>query len=99
MEHPVSRESLERFAAGAASRDEGRVIAIHLLKGCGACAAALRSLELSRAPLDAYDRALDRFERGLLGGRSEVQAPSGMLTVLRTVLSKAESQLEETLAR
>ena len=95
MEHQISRESLERFAAGAATRDEGRVIAIHLLKGCGTCAATLRSLDRARAPMDAYDRALDRFERGL---RSEVAAPSGMLTVIRAVL-KAESRLEEALTR
>lgn len=95
MEHPISRESLERFAAGSATRDEGRAIAVHLLKGCGTCAATLRSLERNRAPMDAYDRALDRFERGL---RSEVAAPSGMLTVIRAVL-KAESRLEEALTR
>lgn len=95
MEHPISRESLERFAAGTATREEGRAIAVHLLKGCGTCAATLRSLGRDRAPTDAYDRALDRFERGL---RGEVQAPSGMLTVLRSVLTQADSQLEETLA-
>lgn len=95
MEHQISRESLERFAAGSATRDEGRAIAIHLLKGCGTCAAALRNLDRNRAPMDAYDRSLDRFEREV---RGEVQAPSGMLTVLRAVLSRPESQLEETLA-
>ena len=95
MEHPISRESLERFAGGSATRDEGRAIAIHLLKGCGTCAATLRSLGRNRAPMDAYDRALDRFERDL---RSEVAAPSGMLTVIRAVL-KAESRLEEALTR
>ena len=96
MEHPVSRESLERFAAGAATREEGRTIALHLLKGCVTCAATLRSLDHGSAPLDAYDRSLDRFERGL---RAEVQAPSGMLTVLRAVLKKPEHRLEEMLAR
>jgi hypothetical protein len=96
VEHPVSRESLERFAAGAATRDEGRTIALHLLKGCAACAATLRNLEHRRVPLGAYDRSLDRFERGL---RAEVEAPSGMLTVLRAVLKKPEHRLEEMLAR
>lgn len=95
MEHPISRESLERFAAGSATRGEGRAIAVHLLKGCGTCAAVLRGLDRGRAPRGAYDRALDRFERDL---RSEVAAPSGMLTVLRAVL-KAEHRLEEALAR
>ena len=96
MEHLIPRESLERFAAGSATREEGRTIAIHLLKGCATCAATLRDLERGRAPMDAYDRALDRFEREL---RSEVVAPSGMLTALRAVLSKAEGRLEEMLAR
>lgn len=95
MEHQISRESLERFAAGAHTRDEGRAIALHLLKGCATCAAALRSLDRARAPMDAYDRALDRFERDL---RSEVAAPSGMLTVIRAVL-KTERRLEEALTR
>jgi hypothetical protein len=79
VEHLIPRESLERFAAGAATREEGRTIAIHLLKGCATCAATLRNLE-----------------RGL---RAEVQAPSGMLTVLRAVLKKPEHRLEEMLAR
>ena len=96
MEHPVSRDALERFAAGAATREEGKTIAIHLLKGCSTCAATLRNLNRQKAPMDAYDRSLDRFERGL---RSEVQAPSGMLTVLRAVLKKPERQLEEMLVR
>jgi hypothetical protein len=96
VEHPVSRDSLERFAAGSATRDEGRTIAIHLLKGCATCAATLRNLHRGRAPMDAYDRPLDRFERGL---RAEVEAPSGMLTVLRAVLKKSEHRLEEMLAR
>lgn len=96
MEHPVSRDSLERFAAGAATCDEGRTIALHLLKGCSTCAATLRNLHRQKAPLDAYDRSLDRFERGL---RGEVEAPSGMLTVMRAVLKKPEHRLEEMLAR
>lgn len=96
MEHLISRESLERFAAGAATRDEGRTIALHLLKGCAVCAATLRSLGRGRAPMEAYDRSLDRFERGL---RGEVEAPSGMLTVLRAVLNRSEHRLEEMLAR
>jgi hypothetical protein len=96
LEHPVSRDCLERFAAGAATRDEGRTIALHLLRGCGTCAATLRNLHRISAPMDAYDRSLDRFERGL---RAEVQAPSGMLTVLRAVLKKPEHRLEEMLAR
>ncbi|HEX5719111.1 MAG TPA: hypothetical protein VF179_23305 [Thermoanaerobaculia bacterium] len=96
MEHAVSSDCLQRFAAGAATREEGRTIALHLLKGCPTCAATLRNLNRERAPMDAYDRSLDRFERGL---RGEVQAPSGMLTVLRAVLKKSEHRLEEMLTR
>ena len=96
MEHAVSRDTLERFAAGSATRDEGRTITLHLLKGCSTCAATLRNLNRQKAPMDAYDWSLDRFERGL---RGEVQAPSGMLTVLRAVLKKPGRQMEEMLAR
>ena len=92
MEHPVSRDCLERFAAGAATCDEGRTIALHLLKGCATCAATLRNLNRQKPPLEAYDRSLDRFERGL---RAEVEAPS----VMRAVLRKPEHRLEEMLAR
>jgi hypothetical protein len=96
VEHPISRDCLERFAIGAATRDEGRTIALHLLKGCATCAATLRDLDRAKAPMDAYDRSLDRFERGL---RAEVAAPSGMLTVIRAVLNRSESRLEEMLTR
>jgi hypothetical protein len=69
MKHPISRTSLERFAAGTASREEKRVILAHLLKGCATCAAALRELDCRdrrdcrEQPVDAYDKALDRIER------------------------------------
>jgi len=96
VDHPISRDHLERFAAGAATREEGRIIAVHLLKGCATCSQVLRDLDRCKPPMDAYDWALDQFERGL---RSEVLAPSGMLTAMRAVLNKFEHQLEETLAR
>lgn len=96
MEHPISRDCLERFAAGAATREERRLITMHLVRGCSTCAGALRDLERRRVPVDAYDGVLDRFERELQG---EVEAPSGMLTVLRAVLHKLERRLEDTLAR
>lgn len=96
VEHPISRDSLERFAAGGATRAEGQLIVRHLLSGCVTCAGFLRGLDRGRSPLDAYDWALDQFERGL---KAEVQAPSGMLTVLRAVLRKSESRLEEALTR
>jgi hypothetical protein len=80
VDHPISRDGLERFAAGAATRDESRQIARHLLKGCATCASTLRELDHRKEPLEAYDRALDSFERGF---RSEVQASSGVLAALR----------------
>lgn len=79
MQHPISKETLERFAAGKASPDENRRVVVHLLKGCEACARLLRELEGVETPVCAYDKALDRFERGL---RGELQAPSRRLTVL-----------------
>lgn len=90
MQHPISKETLERFAAGKASPDESRGIVAHLLKGCETCARILRELERVESPVCAYDKALDRFERDL---RGELQAPSGRLTVLRAVLTKFEDRL------
>ena len=96
MEHAVSPDTLKRFAAGSATCAEGRTVALHLLKGCATCAAALRNLDRQKPREDAYELSLDRFERGL---RAEVQAPSGMLTVLRAVLRQPERHAEEMLAR
>jgi len=44
MEHPVDDCGLQRFAAGTASREEGKAIVAHLLRGCSACSAKLRAL-------------------------------------------------------
>lgn len=90
MQHPISKETLERFAAGKASPDENRRIVAHLLKGCEACARILQELERIETPVCAYDKVLDRFERGL---RGELQAPSGRLTGLRAVLTRFEGRL------
>jgi hypothetical protein len=81
MEHSVSRASLERFAAGTASREEKRIIVAHLVKGCATCAAVLRELDCREQPVDVYDKVLDRIERtratlprpGLLGGLAPVR--------------------------
>jgi hypothetical protein len=51
VEHAISSDSLERFAAGAATRQEGQNIALHLLKGCVTCAATLRNLNREKAPI------------------------------------------------
>jgi hypothetical protein len=90
-DHLISRASLERFAGGAASPQENRTIVIHLLKGCSTCALALRELDRGRpAAIGAYDKALDRFENEL---RGEVTSPSGMLTVMRAVVTKFSDRL------
>ncbi|HEX3129118.1 MAG TPA: hypothetical protein VH394_17425 [Thermoanaerobaculia bacterium] len=84
--HPISRASLESFAAGTAKPQENRVIVTHLLQGCATCAGTLRELDRGKpAPDGAYERSLDRFEREL---RGSVTAPSGALTVLRDVVTR-----------
>jgi hypothetical protein len=91
LDHPISRASLERFAAGSAAAPENREIVGHLLKGCPACAYTLRELDRGKpAASGAYEKALDRFERGL---RAEVTAPSGTLTVMRSVLTRFSEHL------
>jgi len=42
VDHP-SEETLKRFAAGMATREEGKAVVAHLLKGCAECARKLRS--------------------------------------------------------
>ena len=68
-EHPVSLETLDRFAAGMATRDERSAVVRHLLTGCPPCGRRLgRSwpLEDRPEPEGAYDQALDRsFDRVL----------------------------------
>ena len=89
--HPISRASLERFASGGSSAQENRTIVTHLLQGCGTCAGTLRDLDRGKpARAGVYERSLDRFELEL---RGEVTAPSGMLTVLRAVVSKFGDRL------
>jgi hypothetical protein len=66
MDHP-SEETLKRFVAGTASREESRAVVAHLLKGCSGCARKLRELmepeAVSRA---SYEAALNRFDQGLI---------------------------------
>jgi len=70
MEHPVDDACLQRFAAGAASREEGKAIVAHLLRGCSVCSAKLRSLmglPDSTFPLGAMKR--NRLPDHLIGRR------------------------------
>jgi hypothetical protein len=70
MDHPVSRDSLKRFAVGASTRQENRSIVAHLLKGCPDCARQIREGVRPEVPADAYDPVLARMngERTLRRG-------------------------------
>jgi len=58
VEHP-SDETLRRFVAGTAARDESRIVVAHLLKGCASCARKIRDLmQPAEVGRDLYDSAL-----------------------------------------
>lgn len=63
MDHP-SQPTLQRFAAGTASRQESQAVVAHLLKGCAACGREIKSL--MHPAYASYDDALDRFDRNLV---------------------------------
>jgi hypothetical protein len=44
MEHPISDASLQRFACGTATGEEGRAVLVHLLRGCALCSHKLSAL-------------------------------------------------------
>jgi hypothetical protein len=85
VDHP-SEETLKRFAAGKASREESRNIVAHLLKGCASCAARLKSMmEPESAGPVSYDEALDRFDERMLETLETSISPRQTLrTILRT---------------
>lgn len=65
MEHP-SDEILKRFADGKASREEGRAMVAHLLKGCRSCREKIRAfLEPHPVARDDHEAVLDRFQNDL----------------------------------
>lgn len=70
MNHPVSPESLKRFATGASTRQENRSIVAHLLNGCAECARQIHEGVRPEVPDDAYDSVLARMsgERTLRRG-------------------------------
>ena len=70
MDHPVSEDSLKRFAAGTSSRHENRQIVAHLLRGCGGCAQQIRENVRPEVPDDAYETVLSKLsgERTLRRG-------------------------------
>ena len=63
MKHSISESSLKRFASGTASREEGKTILAHLLRGCSTCSGKLQELmgPLEQSP--GYNEVLDRFEQ------------------------------------
>ena len=80
MEHDIQDASLERFAAGTASREEARAITRHLLRECPICAERLRNLLRPSVEGADYGPALDAFQRLCLGPPKEPQRgwpPSG----------------------
>ncbi|MBW8878398.1 MAG: hypothetical protein JF614_25835 [Acidobacteria bacterium] len=85
MEHP-SDETLKRFVAGTAARDESRIVVAHLLKGCASCARKVRDLmQPDEVRRDLYDSVLNRFDRGLVEGLESSISP---VQTLRTVLNR-----------
>jgi hypothetical protein len=87
MDHP-SEETLKRFAAGSASREESRAVVAHLLKGCSACARTLRALlQPDSVTRSSYEAALERFDQGLIDNlESSISPLQTLRTVLRGVL-------------
>lgn len=82
MDHP-SEETLKRFAAGTASREENRRVVAHLVRGCSACAGKLRELmEPDTVARGAYDTALDRFDRGTIESLESSITPLQTLRVM-----------------
>ena len=57
----VGADVLHRFVAGTASQRECRKVVLHLLAGCGPCAALLQSDFRPPVEEGAYDGALARL--------------------------------------
>lgn len=75
MDHP-SEETLKRFAAGLASREESRAVVAHLLKSCACCASGLnRLMEPESVAGASYEAALDRFDQRFLDVLAESAEP------------------------
>lgn len=80
--HPISESSLNRFARGTATREEGKTIVLHLLRGCSLCCGKLQALigpvELSPELPAAYQEPLMKRNRpnhhliGIRGARGGV---------------------------
>jgi anti-sigma factor ChrR (cupin superfamily) len=95
LDHP-SEETLKRFAAGKASREESRTVVVHLLKGCPHCATRLRALmEPQSVASVSYDIALDRFDQGMLEALEASISPVQTLeTILRGIVPRERLDLK-----
>ncbi|HEX3531424.1 MAG TPA: hypothetical protein VH988_30550 [Thermoanaerobaculia bacterium] len=78
MKHPISEASLNRFARGTATREEGKSIVIHLLRGCSTCSRKLQALIGPMEPATTYSEASMKRNRpadhliGIRGARGSV---------------------------
>jgi len=84
LDHSISAEMLDRFAAGFATRGERRAVVRHLLEGCPSCSRRLGPhvpMEAAETPEDAYDQA---FERGLERALHTLQRPAPLSTARAT---------------
>jgi hypothetical protein len=89
MDHP-SEETLKRFAAGTASREESRSVVAHLIRGCPLCATRLRSLiDPPKVAGSSYEAPLEKFDRELVG---ELESSVSPARFLRELLKGARSR-------
>lgn len=92
MEHP-SEETLNRFAAGAGSREENRAVVAHLVKGCPLCARKLRALmEPASVPRASYEPALEQFDQSFI---DHLEGSIRPIQTLHLVLHGAPPDLPE----
>jgi hypothetical protein len=73
VQHP-SDEILKLFAKGTTSREEGRAVVAHLLKGCPSCAEKIKTfLQPDPVAGDTHEAVLKRFEDGLAARLERLQ--------------------------
>jgi hypothetical protein len=97
--HPPE-DLLRLFVAGTASREQGRRITSHLLRGCHACGDRLQDLLRPEIPRDAYDRAFAHLEAAPPRGTGGLQVP--VEAAAATLLAELDAQpapRQEILAR
>ncbi|HEY0512626.1 MAG TPA: hypothetical protein VGH73_12020 [Thermoanaerobaculia bacterium] len=99
MDHP-SEETLKRFAAGTASREESRIVVAHLVKGCALCASKLRTLiEPAAVAGSTYEEALERFDQELIGSLESSVSPAQVLRMVLKSVPRQRLLEDETLKK